>query len=116
MVRTFLLLFLTAAMALAADITGSWSFSVDTDMGSGTPTFTFKQTGEKITGNYRGQLGEAPLTGTVQGNKITFSFEISPTGDKLTVVYTGTLEGDKAMKGAIDFGGQAKGTFTGTKN
>jgi hypothetical protein len=116
MIRALLLSLLTAAMALAADVTGSWSFAVETDVGSGTPAFTFKQSGEKITGNYRGQLGEAPLAGTVQGNKITFSFEISPTGDKLTVVYTGTVEGDKAMKGSIDFGGQAKGTFTGTKN
>ena len=114
--KRFLLFFAVSALAFAADITGSWSFSVDTDMGSGTPKFTFKQTGEKVTGTYAGQLGEAPLTGTVQGNKVSFSFEISPGGDKLKVVYQGTVEGDKSMKGSIDFGGQAKGTFTGTKD
>src|SRR3974377_348341 len=60
-----LLLFLAAAvLAIAADITGTWNFNVETDMGSGTPTMTFKQEGNVLTGTYKGQLGEAPLRGT----------------------------------------------------
>ena len=49
------------------NVTGAWLFDVQTSAGSGTPTMTFKQDGEKLTGQYSGQLGEAPLTGTRQG-------------------------------------------------
>ena len=44
-----------------------------------------------------------------------FTFDVSPAGDKITIKYSGTLEGDGAMKGTIDFGGQAKGTFSAKK-
>ena len=110
-----LLLFLAAAvLAIAADITGTWNFNVETDMGSGTPTMTFKQDGKTLTGTYKGQLGEAPLRGTVEGNKVEFSFEVSPTGDKITIKYAGTLDGN-TMKGTVDLAGQATGKFTATK-
>ncbi len=113
--KRLLLLLATAATLFAADITGNWEFAVDTDMGSGTPTFKFKQEGTKLTGDYSGQLGSAPITGTVQGDKVEFTFEIAPSGEKLVVKYMGTLEGENKIKGSVDLGGQAKGTFTGTK-
>ena len=53
-------------------MTGKWVFKVETAAGSGTPTMTFKQEGEKLTGHYSGQLGEADLTGTVKGEAIEF--------------------------------------------
>src|SRR5262245_24521116 len=54
----------TAAVAAAQsqkiDITGAWTFEVKTDAGGGTPTVTFKQDGEKISGHYSStNLGEA---------------------------------------------------------
>ena len=110
--RIMLLLVLSAALCFAADITGKWTFNVVLDAGSGSPTFEFKQSGEKLTGTYHGQFGEAPLTGTVKGDKVEFTFG----GDLGTVTYSGTLESDTRMKGACDYGGQAKGTFTATKN
>ena len=110
--RTWMLFVLTAGLALAADITGKWNAQVETDMGSGTPTFVLKQDGEKLTGNYSGQLGEAALTGTVKGNAVEFSFEASPTGEKIIVKYSGTLDGEKKMKGSVELGSLAKGTFT----
>jgi hypothetical protein len=33
------------------DLTGKWVFDVKTDAGTGTPTGTFKQDGEKLTGH-----------------------------------------------------------------
>ena len=49
--RRLLTLIAFAALAFAADISGKWTFDVETDLGSGTPTFVFKQDGEKLTGN-----------------------------------------------------------------
>lgn len=113
--KRLLLLFAMAATAFAADITGTWQFQVDSDMGTGTPTFTFKQTDTQLTGTYKGQLGEAPVTGKVEGDKVEFSIEVAPAGDKILVKYSGVLDGATKIKGTVDFGGQAKGTFSGTK-
>ena len=96
------------------DVTGTWTFQVETAAGSGSPTMTFKQEGEKLSGQYSGQLGEAPLTGTVKGNAIEFTFDVSVEGNALRVVYKGTVEKD-TMKGALNLGGLAEGTFSARK-
>src|SRR6186997_2001399 len=85
-----------AAQAAKVDVTGKWVFNVETGAGSGTPTMTFKQDGEKLTGHYSGQLGEADLTGTVKGQDITFKFDIDAQGTALAVTYTGTVDGKDA--------------------
>jgi hypothetical protein len=95
------------------DVTGAWSVTVETEAGSGNPSFTFKQEGEKLTGRYKGLLGEADLTGTVKGDKIEFSFKA--TGQVEGVVnYAGTTDG-KTMKGKVSLAGLGEGTFTGKK-
>jgi hypothetical protein len=65
-----------AAAALAADanVAGEWDFTVETQAGTGSPHFSLKQDGTAVTGTYKGQLGEAPVTGTVQGDELTLSF------------------------------------------
>ncbi len=99
--------------AQTANVTGTWDFQVETGQGSGTPVFTFKQEGEKLTGDYKGTFGEAPVTGTVKGAKIEFSFKV--TGDiSATIAYTGTIEGD-TMKGSVKLGDLGEGTWTAKK-
>ena len=100
--------------AQGVNVTGEWAFTVTTDQGGGTPTLTFKQDGEKLTGTYDGQLGKANLTGTVKGNAIQFSFTVDVQGQQAPVNYKGTVE-KTTMKGTLDIGGMVNGTFTGTK-
>jgi hypothetical protein len=95
------------------DVTGSWSVTVETEAGSGTPSFTFKQDGEKLTGKYKGTFGEADLSGTVKGDKIEFSFKVSGQVDG-TITYTGATDG-KTMKGKVSLAGLGEGTFSGKK-
>src|SRR5262245_41049641 len=97
------------------DVTGKWVFSVETSAGSGTPTFVFKQDGEKLTGHYSGQLGEAELTGTVKGDAISFTFTGDVQGTKVDAVYTGTVETKDSMKGTVKLVGFGEGTFTGKR-
>ena len=104
---------LTVCAALAADVSGDWDFSVDSDAGSGSPSFVFHQDGEKLTGTYSGALGEAKLTGTVKGDAIEFSFE--PSGADGVVRYKGKIESPTKMKGDLDLGDMGKGTWTATK-
>jgi hypothetical protein len=101
------------AQSSKIDVTGKWTFTVQTDAGAGTPTVTLKQDGEKLTGHYSSQnLGEADLTGSVKGQEIKFTFNADAQGTSLTVTYTGTIENKDSMKGSVDLGGMAQGTFT----
>ena len=98
----------------AADVTGTWLFQVEIAGATGTPTMTFKQDGEKLTGHYSGQLGEAELTGTVKGKSVEFAFDATLEGNALHVAYSGTVEKD-SMKGKLSIGDVGEGTFTAKK-
>jgi hypothetical protein len=113
-------LLIVAASAVHAqakiDITGAWIFNVDTGT-PGTPTVTFKQTGDQLTGHYSSAtLGEADFKGTLKGQDITFSFSADAGGQAVDVVYKGTVSSNNDMKGTIDVaGGAVTGTFTGKR-
>jgi hypothetical protein len=113
--------FVLSGIALAQEktktnVTGKWLFQVETSAGSGTPTVTFKQEGEKLTGHYSSaNLGEAELTGTVKGTAIQFAFVADVQGMKIDVAYTGSLENNDAMKGTLTLAGVGEGTFTGKR-
>ena len=111
-----LLVVSAAAAQQKLNITGKWVFEVQTDAGTGTPTVTFKQDGDKVSGHYSSMtLGEADLTGTLKGPDLTFNFNADLQGQAVPVTYTATVDSNTTMKGKIDIGGQATGTFTGKK-
>jgi hypothetical protein len=114
-IRDLLLVALIPIAAFAHDITGKWTFQVNTDAGSGSPTFVFKQTGEKLTGTYSGLFGTAELTGTVKGDDIEFSFEAGTADQKAKIVYKGKIESADKMKGSADLGDMGSGTWSGTR-
>ncbi len=100
-----------SAKAQKPSVTGTWNMSVETSAGSGSPTFVLKQENDTlITGTYSGQLGEAPVKGTIKGNDIRLEFSISGN----LIEYTGTIDGD-TMKGKVKLGSMAEGTFTGKR-
>ena len=100
------------AQAAKVNVTGKWLFNVETGAGSGTPTMTFTQDGEKLTGKYNGQFGEADLTGTVKGQDIVFSFNVDAQGTMVNFKYAGTIENKDALKGKVEIVGLGEGTFT----
>ncbi|MCI0486321.1 MAG: hypothetical protein L0229_06945 [Blastocatellia bacterium] len=104
-----------AGSASASNISGVWTFNVETQAGSGSPTFTFKQEGETLSGSYKGQFGEGPITGTVKGSDIMFSVKINAQGQDIEVVYSGKIEGPGQMKGTVKLGEFGEGTWTGKK-
>jgi hypothetical protein len=101
-----------AGQAAKADVTGKWVFAVETSAGAGTPTITLKQDGEKLTGHYSGQLGEADVAGTVKGSDIKITFTVDLQGNAINCVYTGAVENKDAMKGKVELVGLGDGTFT----
>lgn len=110
-----LALFAVGAL-LAADVSGAWDMEVEIGGNTGSPSFTLKQDGAKVTGKYSGAFGEADVTGTLDGNKIELRFEVAPQGDKVTLSYKGTVKADgKSMEGKIEVPGFGEGTFKGSK-
>ena len=98
------------------DVTGAWAFEVQTEAGTGTPTVTFKQDGEKLTGHYSSAfLGEAELAGSIKGSAIEFSVSANVQGNAVTLTFAGTVDDANSMKGKVSFAGMGEGTFTGKR-
>jgi hypothetical protein len=101
------LLVLMAAPAYAADVDGKWSGSLDTPNGPVQVSFLFKADGGGLTGTTTGPDGNsvALKNGKVDGDKISFSFDVSFGADPVTFNYTGVLKGNE-LKLHTDFMGQ----------
>lgn len=97
-------------MAVAADMSGVWNVEVVISGTTGTPVFTLKQDGDKLSGKYKSQWGEFDCAGVVKNNDFEIIADVG--GNKF--VYKGKVEGDK-ISGSADLGGQASGPFTGVK-
>lgn len=106
--------FTVAQAAAAADVTGTWIMNVETSAGSGSPTFVLVQKGDELSGTYRGQLGEAQVTGTVKDDDVTIEYKVDGQAGSLAVKYWGKTDGKK-MTGKVSLGQLGDGTFTGTK-
>jgi hypothetical protein len=98
------------------DVTGVWIFTVESPAGKSNPTLTFKQEGEKLTGQYSSQLmGQADLTGSVKGQAIEFVVSANVQGTKIELKYTGSVESKDSMKGTLSMGEFGDGTFTAAR-
>jgi hypothetical protein len=84
----------TAATAMAADVTGTWTTEATAPDGSSMQlTFTFKQDGAALTGTVQGPQGDAIAisNGKIDGDK--FSFDVSFNG--MTIHHDCTVDGDE---------------------
>jgi len=113
--KAFWLLFLALLPVWGADISGDWDFTVESAAGTGNPTFVFQQQGDKLTGTYKGLLGEGKLTGSVTGDQVAFSLQGEYNGEKFKVEYTGTIESPTAMKGTMRSTVFGEGAWTAKK-
>jgi hypothetical protein len=105
-----------ARQANKVDVTGVWVFSVESPAGKSNPTLTFKQEGEKLTGQYSSQLmGQADLTGTVKGTAIEFVVAANVQGTAIELKYTGSVDSKDSMKGTLSAGDFGSGTFTAAR-
>jgi hypothetical protein len=84
---------MSAATALAADVTGKWTATAQTPNGDFALTFTFKQDGANLTGTVQGPQGDpiAISNGKVDGDKLTF--DVSFNG--MTIHHECAVDGDE---------------------
>jgi len=109
---------LLAIPVLAADISGTWQFSVDIEGGGhGDPTFVLKVAAGKVTGTYSGPLGELPVTGTFKADTATLVVKPKPQDDgtPVTVTYTAKIESADKMSGTVVFSAGGTGKWTATR-
>lgn len=120
------LLVLTLAAGAVEDpakVAGKWEMKMQTPRGERTITLNFEQDGADLKGTLTGGFGgggrrggrqggarrggggggETSLTGTVDGNKITFTVKRQTPRGEREIEYKGTVEGD-TIKGTIQFG------------
>jgi hypothetical protein len=96
------------------DLTGTWALQVLTEAGTRTPTVVVKQDGNKLSGQYKSQLGEVPLNGQIKDKDFTFQATLTFDGNPVTITYTGTVD-QHTMSGKVTLGDFGGGTFTGKK-
>jgi hypothetical protein len=92
------------APALAADVTGTWKWSVERNGQTFETTLKLKQAGEKLTGTITGRQGsETEIEeGKVVGDTVSFKVTREFGGNKVVQAYQGKLSGDM-IKGDIKF-------------
>jgi hypothetical protein len=106
----------SAGQANKVNVTGVWIFNVESPAGQSNPTLTFKQDGEKLSGQYSSQLmGQADLIGTVKGQAIEFVVSATVQGMPIELKYTGSVDSKDSMKGTLSAGEFGGGTFTGAR-
>jgi len=82
--------------AIAADVTGTWTASFDTQIGVQNYTYVFKVEDGKLTGTTKSQYGESKITeGSVKGDDISFVENLDFQGQPLRIVYKGKISGDE---------------------
>lgn len=110
----FLFTAVLTAGAQSTNVTGNWKLTLETPNGAANPSLVLKQEGKKLTGTYKGRLGEAPLEGAIKDKEIKFTVKVSAQGREFQLEYAGTVEGD-TMKGKAKFGDRGEFDFSGKK-
>ena len=113
-VLTLVTAFAAVTAAQAVNVTGTWTFTVETGQGSGNPTLTFKQDGENITGTYEGRYGKSALEGTVKENHVEFIVTVVAEGTTVSGAFVGDVEKDR-MTGTVEYEGAGDGTWSAVR-
>lgn len=100
------------AAAPSADINGAWTTEFDSQVGKQTYTYTIKVEGGTLTGNAKSNLGEGAISGTVDGDKVTFVENLNYQGQVLAITYTGQIVSANEIKFKRDVAGAGGEEFT----
>jgi hypothetical protein len=103
-----------AAAAMAqdtADISGAWVVTVDAPQGKNDVEATFKQAGEKVTGEVTTPMGAASFSGTLVNNRLAISYSIPLQGQALEFKLAGVVDHD-TMSGTLELGGLGKTSWS----
>ena len=101
-----------AATTTAGGITGKWDVTLKTPGGDFPATANLAEDGGKLTGTLGSQMGEAPVTGTIEGKVLKLTLVAkTPQGD-MTVDMSGEIDGDSIVNGKAEIAGMGQMEWT----
>jgi hypothetical protein len=104
------------AQAQSVSLTGTWAVIADISGNQSEQTCTFTHKDTQLTGSCEGERGSVTITGKIEGKTVTWQFDTEYEGQRLTPVYTGTIESAEKVVGTVDVQGMGvSGEFTATK-
>jgi len=65
-------------------------------------TCNFVRTEAKLTGSCKSKDKDIPITGSVDGNKVTWKYDSDHEGTAITLTYTATLSDSEKFSGSVD--------------
>ncbi len=111
-----LFLFATSAFGAGAPgVAGQWKLHQSIAGNESDQTCTFVTADNKITGSCKSEENTMQLTGSIDGSKITWQYQIDYNGSPLTMIYTAMLDDTGKISGSVEvqpFG--VTGDFTAT--
>jgi hypothetical protein len=110
------LLFASSAFAAAPNLTGTFTIHNSVAGNDSDQECKFVLADSKLTGSCKSQEDkDLAVTGTLDGNKLTFKYDSDYNGTPLTLIYTATLDESGKIAGTLEvqpFG--VTGDFTAT--
>jgi hypothetical protein len=95
-----------------ANLAGKWEMSWTGRMGTEKCMLELQQNSAKLKGTFQDQRGDSSLSGTIDGNKI--SFEVEFKGPRpFTTRFTGSIDGDKITGTSQAVGVGGAGAYLG---
>jgi hypothetical protein len=82
--------------------TGKWDVMLKTPQGDFPATATINADGDKLTGTFGSQMGEAPITGSLTGKTLKLKLAAQTPQGEMQVDMTGDLDGDTIVNGKAD--------------
>lgn len=80
-------------------VTGKWKLTINTPMGTQTPTLTVNPDGTAVLEGQRGTQNVSDLK--IEGESISYNVQFSAMGQQITLKCSATAEGD-TLKGRMD--------------
>ena len=94
------------ALVVAADVSGTWTASFDTQIGKQEYTYVFQVKDSQLSGRAKSGNGDVELkNGKVEGDKVSFVENLTIQGMDITITYEGTIVSNDEIKFTRDVGG-----------
>jgi len=91
---------------------GKWDVTIKTPGGDFPATANFTEDAGKLTGTFGSQMGEVPVTGTIEGKALKLTMMAkTPQGD-LTIELSGDVDGDSIVNGKAEIAGMGQMEWT----
>jgi hypothetical protein len=101
-----------APSASAGSIAGKWDVTLKTPGGDFPASATFSEDAGKVSGTFGSAMGEAPVSGTIEGHTLKLTMTAQTPQGAMTVVLTGDVDGDAISNGKADVAGMGQMEWT----